>query len=80
MNEQANEHCRLLIQQMVAVEGVTENLKHRAQWEWVRAMNSIASRVEEIIKSEMIYVQIAQSPICKQKSFCDVRRMVIALS
>lgn len=50
LNEQANERCRLFIQQMPTVEGVTENLKYRAQWEWVRAMNSIASRAEEIIK------------------------------
>lgn len=56
LNEQANERCRLLIQQMAAVEGVTKNLKHQAQREWVRAMNSIASRAEEIIRCGMIYV------------------------
>lgn len=41
---------------MTAAEGVTENLKHRSQWEWIRAMNSIVSRAEEIVRSEMIDV------------------------
>ena len=45
----------MLIQQMADVEGVTEGLKQRSQWEWVRAMNSIVSRAEEIIQEEMIY-------------------------
>jgi hypothetical protein len=40
----------------MAAEGVTEDLKRRAQWEWVRAMNSIVNRAEEIIRREMIYV------------------------
>ena len=35
-------------------EGVTEDLKRRSQWEWIKAMNSIANRAEEVIKSEMI--------------------------
>ena len=55
LDEQAREHCRMLIRQMAA-EGVTEDLKRRAQWEWVRAMNSIVNRAEEIIRREMIYV------------------------
>ena len=38
------------------LEGVTEDLERRAQWEWVRAMNSIVNRAEEIIRREMIYV------------------------
>ena len=32
------------------------NLKRQSQWVWVKAMNSVASRAEEIIKSEMINV------------------------
>ena len=53
-NEQAQDRYRLIIKQRAAAEGVTEDLKRRSQWEWVRAMNSIASRAEEIIKSELI--------------------------
>ena len=33
---------------------MTEDLKRRSQWEWIKAMNSIVSRAEEIIKSEII--------------------------
>ena len=55
LDEQAKERCRVLIQQMAVAEGVTEDLKRRSQWEWVRAMNSIANRAEENIKCELIY-------------------------
>ena len=56
LNEQAQERYRLIIQQMAAAEGVTDELKRRSQWDWIRAMSSIVDRAEEIIKSEMIYV------------------------
>ena len=55
LDEQAKERCRVLIQQMAVAEGVTEDLKRRSQWKWVRAMNSIANRAEENIKCELIY-------------------------
>ncbi len=55
LNKQAKERCRVLIQQIAAAEGVTEDLKRRSQWEWVRAMNSIVDRAEESIKCELIY-------------------------
>ena len=54
LDEQAKERCRVLIQQMAIAEGVTEDLKRRSQWEWVRAMNSIVDRAEESIKCELI--------------------------
>ena len=56
LNEQAQERCQLIIQQMAGAEGVNEDLKRRSQWEWIQAMNSIVSRAEEIIRNEMIYV------------------------
>ena len=55
LNEQAQNRCRLIIRQMAAAEGVTEELKRRSQWEWVKAMNSIVDRAEESIKHELIY-------------------------
>ena len=55
LNEQAQDRYRLIVRQMMEAEGVTEDLKHRSQWEWLRGMSSIVSRVEEIIKSELIY-------------------------
>ena len=54
LDEQAQDRYRLIIRQMAA-EGVTEELKRRSQWEWVRAMNSIVDRAEESIKRELIY-------------------------
>ena len=55
LNEQAQNRCRLIIKQMATAEGVTEDLKRRSQWEWIRVMNSIVNRAEEIIKHELIY-------------------------
>jgi hypothetical protein len=54
LNEQAQNRCRLIIKQMVVTEGVTDDLKRRSQWEWTKAINSIVSRAEEIIRSEII--------------------------
>lgn len=54
LNEQARDRYQLIVKQMAAAEGVTEDLKQQSQWEWIKAMNSIVSRAEEIIKSEII--------------------------
>ena len=55
LDEQAQDRYRLIIRQMAAAEGVTEDLKRQSQREWVRAMNSIVDRAEESIKRELIY-------------------------
>ena len=44
-----------LTRQLAAAEGVTESLKARDQLEWLRRMNSIRNRAEEIVISEIIY-------------------------
>ena len=56
LDKQANEQLALIIRQMQDAEGVTEALKEDNQLEWVRRMNSIRSRAEEIIKTELIFV------------------------
>lgn len=56
LNEQAEERLDLIIEQMKAAKGVTEELKARNQLEWVGRMNNIRNRAEEIIKSELIYI------------------------
>ena len=56
LNGQANDRLVCIISQMQAAEGVTEELKARNWLCWVQSMNSIRSRAEEIILSEMIYV------------------------
>ena len=59
LNEQAQERLSLIIDQMKASEGVTEELKAADQMAWVGAMNSIRNRAEEIILREMIYEENA---------------------
>lgn len=54
LNEQAQNRLELIIEQMKAAEGVTEDLKATDQMAWVGAMNSIRNRAEEILKSELI--------------------------
>lgn len=49
------ERLDLIIRQMAEQESVTESLKAADQMGWVRYMNSIRSRAEEIIMSELIY-------------------------
>ena len=36
LNEQAQDRYRLIVRQMADAEGVTEDLKRRSQWDWVR--------------------------------------------
>ena len=56
LDKQAEEQLALIIRQMQEAEGVTEALKAADQLEWVRRMNSIRNRAEEIIKTELIFV------------------------
>ena len=54
INEQAQQRMEVLIKQMMATEGVTEELKESNQMEWVRKMNIIQKQAEEIIACELI--------------------------
>ena len=53
---QASEQLELLIRQMAKVEGVTEQMKAKNQVEWVRGMNNIRSRAEEIVMREIVSI------------------------
>ena len=55
LNEQVQEHLSLIIEQLQASEGVTEELKSTDPMAWVGAMNSICNRAEEIVLHELIY-------------------------
>ena len=44
-----------LVDKMKQSEGVTEQLKDTDQLEWVRRMNSIRNRAEEIVESEVVF-------------------------
>ena len=50
-----NERLELIVGQMALREGVTESLKAESGLEWVRRMNSIRSRAEEIVLREVVY-------------------------
>ena len=52
----AHERMDAMLPRMMEAAGVTEELKARDQLAWVGAMNSIRSRAEEIILSEIIFV------------------------
>ena len=56
LDEQAQSRLEQIINEMAAKEGVNEALKVGDQMEWVRRMNGIRNRAEEIILSEMIFV------------------------
>lgn len=55
-DETCEERMELLTQQMARRESVTEALKASDQMEWVRRMNSIQNRAEEIVLSELVYI------------------------
>ena len=52
---ECRERLEILLPQMMQVEGVDEALKARDQMEWVRRMNSIQNRAEEILLNELVY-------------------------
>ena len=55
IDETCEERMELLTRQMAKLEGVTDSLKADNQMEWVRRMNSIRNRAEEIVLHELIY-------------------------
>ena len=55
IDKTCEERMELLTSQMAKQEGVTETLKVADQMEWVRRMNSIRNRAEEIVLSELVY-------------------------
>ena len=56
IDRQAEDMFSHLVDQMKQAEDVTEQLKATDQMEWVRRMNSIRNRAEELVKSEVIFV------------------------
>ena len=54
VDRSAIEMFNRLISQMVAQEGISEELKAADQMEWVLQMNNIRNRADEIIRSTLI--------------------------
>ena len=55
IDQACEDRMETIIQQLVEQEGVTEALKAANQMEWVRRMNSIQNRAEEIVLHELVY-------------------------
>lgn len=55
IDEQAEEMFSRLVKQMAEREGATEQLKIADQMAWVKVMNNIRNRAEEIVYSNLIY-------------------------
>lgn len=56
LNEICVERRDSMMDQIMEAEGVTEELKGRDQMEWIRRVNNIRNRVEEVILNELVYV------------------------
>ena len=54
VEQQAQAMRERLLTQLAKAEGVTETLKARDQMAWVRRMNSIRTRAEEIVRKQLI--------------------------
>ena len=55
IDQACNERMEIIVPAMAKQEGVTETLKAADQMEWVRRMNSIRNRAEEIVLTELVY-------------------------
>lgn len=57
INQTCNEHMERICADMARQEGMTEALKSANQMEWVRRMNNIRNRAEEIVCAELVYAE-----------------------
>ena len=55
IDQACNERMESIVSATAKQESVTEELKAADQMEWVRCMNSIHSRAEEIVLTELVY-------------------------
>ena len=55
IDEECNEWMDRLVAQMAEREGVTEQLKSDDWLCWLRKMNSIRSRAEEVVLHDLVY-------------------------
>ena len=55
IDETAFKRHELIVKQMMAAQGVTEQLKANDMMKWVGVVNNIRNRADEIIRNELIY-------------------------
>lgn len=56
VDEECHERIELLVEEMKAGAGITEELKASAPVKWVGLMNNVRSAAEEAMIRELIYV------------------------
>lgn len=56
VDEECHERMELIVEQMKAGAGITEELKAYDQIRWVGFMNNVKSTAEEIVLKELIFV------------------------
>lgn len=54
VQKECEERVAVLVREMAEAEGVNEEMKENEQMEWVRRMEMIRGRVEEVVREEMI--------------------------
>ena len=54
-DEEGYTRVELLVEQMKAGAGITEELKEKDQMKWVGIMNNVRSTAEEIVLKELVY-------------------------
>lgn len=59
IDTQVRNKLDLLVTQLAEKEGVDEHMKAQDQLAWVKAMNNIRNRAEEIVLKELIYEEEA---------------------
>lgn len=55
VNEECHQRIELLVEQMKAGAGVTEQLKATDQMKWVGLMNNLKNSAEEVVLKEIVY-------------------------
>ena len=55
IDNRATEMFERLVKQLAEKEGITEQLKTQDQMVWVRRMNNVRNRAEEIVNAEVIF-------------------------
>lgn len=54
VQKECERRVTVLVREMAEAEGVNEALKENRQMEWVKRMEMIRGRVEEVVREEMI--------------------------
>lgn len=54
VQKECEKRVTVLVREMAEAEGVNEEMKENEQMEWVRRMEMICGRVEEVVREEMI--------------------------